>query len=101
MLKQEQVKTPELEKMQAVRDKSQAIGEFLEWLSGEHSIECMKEPMDKCDDCYECEDCGGVMMEYANIHKERMLAEFFKIDLDKCEAERQALLDAVREDNNQ
>ena len=99
MLKQEQVKTPELNKMQAVQDTSQAIGEFLEWLSGEHKLQLMKEPVDKCEECYECEDCGGVMMEYANFNTERMLADFFDIDLAKCEQERSALLDAVREDN--
>lgn len=100
MLKQEQVKTPELDKMSAVRDKSQAIGEFLEWLSGEHKIQLMKEPVDKCEDCYDCEDCGTVRMIYANFNMERMLADFFEIDLNKCEQERSALLDAIREDNN-
>ncbi len=99
MLKQEQVKTPELKKMQAVQDKSQAIGEFLEWLNGEHKIQLMKKPMDKCEDCYECEDCGGIMMEYANMNIKRMLADFFEIDLGECEQECQTLLDAIQEDN--
>ena len=99
MLKQEQIKTPELNKMLAMQDKSQKIGEFLEWLS-EQDIELMKQPEEKCSDCYECENCGSVIMEYINQNREQMLADFFDIDLGKCEKERTALLDAVREDNS-
>lgn len=32
------METPELDKITKVRDKSQAIGEFLDWLTGEHNI---------------------------------------------------------------
>ena len=98
MLKQEQVKTPELDKMLVIQDKSQKIGEFLEWLS-EQDIELMTQPEEQCSDCYERENCGGVMMMYISRSKEQMLADFFDIDLVKCEQERQALMDAVREDN--
>ena len=91
MLKQEQVKTPELEKMQAVRDDSQKIGEFLEWLA-EQDIELAKWELHEEEQFEE--------MTPIRQTREQILAEFFGIDLVKCERERQALLDAVREDNN-
>ncbi len=90
MLKQEQVKTPELEKMLAVKDDSQKIGEFLEWC-GEQEIILAKQ----ADEYGE-----GVLFQISQT-REQLLAEYFGIDLDKCEAERRELLDAVREDNKQ
>ena len=87
MLKQEQVKTPELNKMMVIQEHSQKIGGFLEWLNGK-GIEL------------------GIYDESAEeIYpvtqtKEQLLAEFFEIDLAKCEKERQALLGAIQEDNS-
>jgi hypothetical protein len=91
-MKIKQIKTPELDKILLVRDASQKIGEFLEWLN-EQGIELMTQPKEKCSNCYECESCGGVMMEYVRFNKEQKLADFFEIDLVKCEKERQAILD--------
>ena len=85
MLKQEQVKTPELNKMQTVHDNSQLIGEFLGWLSGK-DIEL---------GIY---DEGAEEICPITQTPEQLLADYFEIDLAKCEKERQALLDAVRED---
>ena len=92
MLKQEQVKTPELDKMLVVKDKSQLIGEFLEWLK-EQDIVLAEGSGSTCDDYeIECLMCSAKTTE-------QLLADYFDIDLAKCETERQALLAAVREDN--
>lgn len=73
--------TPELDKMLAVKEKSQIIGEFLD----------------------QCEFEGVHLAEYdgdelrpirRNI--EATLAQYFGIDLKKCEAEREAILDHIR-----
>lgn len=86
MLKQEQVKTPELKKIQAVQDESQKIGGFLAWLTEQGIVLAEWDDEDK---------------ELFQIHhnREQLLAKYFEIDLAKCEQERRALLDAVREDN--
>lgn len=86
MLKQEQVKTPELNKMQAAQDDSQKIGEFLEWLAEQNII------------LADWDDDDGELFQISGT-REQLLAKYFKIDLVKCEQERSALLDAVREDN--
>lgn len=85
------VKTPELDKMLEVRDDSQRIGEFLEWLS-EQEITLAEWTGD------DCMECGGSLMDISQT-REQLLANFFVIDLDKCEKERQNLLDAVSEEN--
>jgi uncharacterized cysteine cluster protein YcgN (CxxCxxCC family) len=75
------IKTPELDKMKAVQDKSQTIGWFL----------------DTCG--YDLAEYDDDHMKYFPINKniEQILAEFFNIDLNKIENERRQLLDAIRE----
>lgn len=68
--------TPELDKMLAVKEKSQPIGEFLEWLACEWHIHLPA-------------SIEELLAEYFE-------AEYFEIDLTKMEKERQALLDFVR-----
>lgn len=71
--------TPELDKMVAVRDQSQVIGEFLDWLKHERG-------------------CAFYDVELIPIHDsiEELLARFFGIDLDKVEAERREILAEIR-----
>ena len=78
-------KYPECDKMLAVKDKSQVIGEFLEWL------QCVKE-IELC----QLID-GEEEMEYSPIYfsNEELLAEFFNIDLDKVEKEKLCILDEL------
>lgn len=85
------MKTPELEKMLKVKDDSQKIGEFLEWLS-EQEIALAEWTG---SDCNECED--EILMRIS-MSRETLLAKYFDIDLVKCEAERQAVLDDIRKD---
>jgi hypothetical protein len=75
---------PEHDKLHEVKDKSQAIGEFLEWLGSEKR---------------------GVVCEYTDdsdypipmTHNiQTLLAEYFDIDLDKIEEEKQQMLEKIR-----
>ncbi len=79
-------KTPELDKQLAVQDKSQPIGEFLDWLTSRKGYTV-------------CFYKGGESWrEFLPVNKttETLLAEFFDIDLKKCEQERQALLAEIQ-----
>jgi len=72
---------PQHEKLDAVKDLSQAIADFLDWLNSEKGI---------------------FLASYGNIDsnwltpditaKDRLLAEYFGIDLDALEAEKRAML---------
>ncbi len=95
--------TPELDKLHAVKDKSQACGEFVEWLK-EHKIVLAK-IHEHTDHCYEDGDrvCGASKDELVldMTRLEKHLANFFEIDLDKVEAEKRALLDEIRKVNEE
>lgn len=103
-------KTPELKKMHAVKEKSQAIGEFLDIFLREQGIHLCRmhthnkncRGWDKERGRYNpdrstghCEWFDGQYYA-ADYQVEKLLAKFFKIDLKKVEAEKQALLDYVR-----
>lgn len=79
------METPELDKIREVREQSEKIGDFLEWLRGEKIV------LTEWDDEQE---------RYFDIHKniEEILAEYFKINLNKAEEERQAILRELREE---
>ena len=86
------IKTPELDKIKKVSEKSQEIGNFLNWLGsiGYHIAEYKK--------------CGGYEEEQSVIiylNPEQILAKYFKINLDKAEKERQIILDDFRKEQNQ
>jgi len=77
-------KYPECEKMSAVREESQAIGQFLDWLCGEKEYEI-------------CSYKDGDILTPIRFSIENLLAEFFDIDLKKVEKEKHAMLVALRE----
>lgn len=87
--------TPELEKLRSVRDQSQQIGAFIEWLNakdyviGRYLSEAELETADL--------DINGpnIVPIYGSI--EKLLAEYFEIDLIKVEEERSKLLEQVQE----
>jgi hypothetical protein len=93
--------TPELDKMQGVKDRSQAIGEFLDWLQCEKGWELayrhkhVKECLDG-DGELTC-GCDEGQFLPANYGMERLLAEHFAIDLNKVENERRAILEHLRQ----
>lgn len=82
---------PECDKLLAVKDKSQPIGEFLDWLRNEKGIEFCR--------WMEAEDIEpeGYYPDYTRT--EELLAEYFEVDLKKVEEERRAMLDDLRERN--
>lgn len=81
------IKTPELEKIKAVSEKSQSIGEFLDWLQNQgihtakyvHDVESEEE-----------------ILETVYLDREKILAKYFNIDLKKAEQERQKILGDLR-----
>lgn len=75
--------TPELDKMLAVKDKSQMIGVFLDWLQDEKKIVFAK---------YYDEE--SLCPSYDTI--EKLLADYFEIDLNKIEQERRAILESFQ-----
>ena len=80
-----QPECPECDKLSAVAEESQKIGEFLEWLH--YTKELLI-----CD-----RDDAGTYYRYI-ISPEELLAEYFEIDLQKVEQEKQALLQWLREE---
>jgi len=92
---------PECEKMARARPKSQAIGEFLDWLQNEKGIQFGKTPTD--EQIEEVEDTFGeswpdIALWPETIRTEEILAEFFDIDLDKVEKEKREMLKKIREE---
>lgn len=90
------IPTPELDKLQSVREDSQKMGLFLESLSNMGLTLCEEAP-----DGYgltTTDDNGDDYTTFiaTRMSTEKILAMYFKIDLKKCEDERQALLDSIR-----
>lgn len=80
------MKTPQHDKLATVKDFSQAIGEFLEWAEGEGMMLCERtQPEDYYD---------SLMPIRAS--RTRVLADYFRIDLDKLEEEKLAILEEIR-----
>jgi hypothetical protein len=92
---------PEHEKLQKVRDKSHAVGEFIEWLRDQDIALCIAH--EHTEDCenengYPRYTCGLRKDEYMPIHKsiETLLAEFFGIDAKILSAEKEDMLEELR-----
>ena len=79
-------KYPEHAKLALISDKSQAIGEFLEWLTYEKGIWLC---------CFDADDEFFPIMQ----RQTDLLAEFFKIDQKKIDEEKDQMLAAIREAN--
>ena len=76
---------PECKKMRAIQDKSQALGEFIDWLCVQ-GINLM-----------EWKDKGEGLDYYIITESiESLLARHFDIDLNKVEKEKQHMLDELR-----
>jgi hypothetical protein len=80
--------TPELDKLSKVKEESQLIGSFLDWLQTEGGYTI----------CKYYEKDGGLQEAFLPARKsiEEMLAQYFKIDLRKVEWERRKLLNMIR-----
>lgn len=85
---------PEHQKLQAIKDKSQAIGEFLDWLTSVKNYRIAKWIK------YNEEDPeSDSTLQPACYPIERLLAEYFGINQNKLEQEKRAMLDTIREMN--
>jgi len=104
----QQPECPECEKLVSVSDKSQELGLFLEWVLSNQGTLC-----NWLDARYYDEKSGDRLEEYevncvvesegyypARKSIERILADYFEIDLDKVDKERQALLKWIQNENS-
>lgn len=83
-----EVETTECARLAAVSDHSQRIGEFLHWLQANRTPALTL--------CAVSEDSEDDRYYPARVRIETLLAEYFKIDLNKVERERRALLEGIR-----
>ncbi len=105
------VKTTELDKMALAKEKSQTVGEFLDWLIGTKGWTLASEHIHgpKCEGWDEhrgrfnprgmtdyCKMGPDGRLWPASFTTENLLAEFFGIDLNKVEQERRSILAALR-----
>lgn len=101
------METPELDKMLSVKDKSQLIGEFLDWVqTGKDFRLCAIHRHN--EDCYgEYGKAWGTQCEMSDKHFypvyeniESVLAEFFGVDLKKAEEEKRNILKSLKHEPN-
>jgi hypothetical protein len=106
-----QTQTPECDKMLATQEESQKLGEFLDWLQSKGYQICVWQEgitdatriaqafaiangsAELIDEEEESPERGFVPI---NKNIEKLLAEYFNIDLDKVEKEKQAILKELR-----
>lgn len=85
-----QPKYPEHDKVVRIQSLSQACGDFIQWLKSEKGIHLAMWYGDKE---------SGEYLDYAMYRVgslQKLLAEYFEIDSDKLEAEKQQMLDDLR-----
>lgn len=83
--------------MKAVRDQSGILGEFLDWLVVEKDIRlCRWQDTIYHGTIHDMSEYTPKGYYLANERIEQLLADFFEIDLDKIEQEKQAMLDEIR-----
>ncbi len=82
---------PQHAKLRAVKEESQAIGAFLDWLQHEREprvLLCNQEPGD---------NFPGI--DWTATPVEKLLAEYFGVNLVELENEKERMLDAIRAAN--
>ena len=77
---------PEHDKLKAIQPLSQAVGDFIEWLSGQGLWIC------------EHRDTFGGEWVPALRSRDQLLAKHFEIDLDKLEGEKRVMLKRLNPD---
>lgn len=92
---------PEHDKLSAIKDFSQKIGEFLEWLKYEKRLTLCRVHEEHDSSCYNEEDdldCGLREGDYFPVYVRDtdLLAEFFDIDQNRLENEKRAMLEECR-----
>ncbi len=81
-------KCPECDKIVTTQDESQILSNFVDWLNSKGYAICTIE-----------ETPGYPKEQHIPLRKtyEQLFADYFEIDLNKCEQERRALLEAIRD----
>ena len=96
----QQMKTPELDKMSEVRERSQTVGAFVDWLRDEKNVTLCEshQHSEFCENSDEDIECELEADEYVpfSFRIEELLAEYFDIDLVKVETERRKILESLR-----
>lgn len=92
-------KYPESEKLLAVREESQKIGEFLEWLKSKVTLATWEENEDDDTQAYMAEILCPVYKYNGGNGTQLLLAEYFGIDLDQVEEERRRILEELQKAN--
>lgn len=87
-----EIKTPALDKMLEVQDQMDLCRNFLEYFLKNYSVFEKKRPRESA-----FADVSGAG-DYINVDK--LLADFFGINLPQAEKEREALLDLLKEHHN-
>lgn len=82
------IETPTLDRMIEIQEQSQLCGEFLDWFLRKYTVFDIKQKREI--------PFANVMGSGDYINKEKLLADFFDIDLVEAEKERQAILDAMQ-----
>lgn len=89
---------PEHDRLKAVSEYSQQIGQFLDWLKSERVF--LSREHHHSDDCFEdgIKDCGFSVGDLAQDYEriEDRLARYFEIDLKKIETEKREMLASLR-----
>lgn len=83
----DKIETPTLDRMVEIQEQSQLCGEFLDWFLRKYTVFDRKQKRKS--------PFADVMGNGDYINKEKLLAEFFDIDLVEAEKERQAILDNI------
>lgn len=81
--------TPTLDKMIEIQEQSQLCGEFLEWLQSRYAMFDKKQKRD-----------SGVFIGNGDyIYTEKVLADFFEIDLEEAEREKETIFSGIKCDD--
>jgi hypothetical protein len=86
MPKNPEPKCPECEKMDRIHDNSQRLGLFLEWLKNRYVLARWEK--------------NETRLTPVHVDIQKILAEYFDIDLVKVDQEQQSILEWIREENN-
>lgn len=87
-------KYPECEKLHAVHEESQKIGDILEWLQQEQGYTLCKYQDEEYSPEMDEGFPAGFYPTYERI--EELLAKYFQIDMDKVDDERRQMLEDLR-----
>ena len=79
--------TPELNKQRAILPQAHAVGDFFDWLEEQSIVLCQV----STEGLIWGEDCRPI-----GTLKLQLIANYFDIDLEKCDDERQAILDYIQ-----